>query len=363
MLFVFCLFFFSFCLSVPIDVLLVAYDTGDSNIIRQLAEKMEKESQSYSIVGFGRAKTIFKLHPKFQEIADGSVSDRSVLLSQKTICQLKKSFHPKVVFSGMASTGQAQILNAFPNARTYAVYDNFDSPQKKDFIQPFIKEVGPITGYMIPAGFLLKEFKNFLPAGSAIFVVGQPALEDWASVFNNCDRVALRQSLKIRKTEKVILFAGGMDDTYAKYFDIFIQAVKQRPSWRVFVTYHPKSTGEVERRIVEKYKASNVFVSNDVKTNHLAIIADILVCHKSSVCQQAFSVGVRCGYVVGDDYSNFLIDQGLVPKFNNSIDLLRFLDQEDAMPQRDRLTKQRIALDKSGVPTSATQNIVHILRN
>ncbi|UNM06161.1 MAG: hypothetical protein H6925_07035 [Holosporaceae bacterium] len=91
---------------------------------------------------------------------------------------MKKSFHPKVVFSGMASTGQAQILNAFPNARTYAVYDNFDSPQKKDFIQPFIKEVGPITGYMIPAGFLLKEFKNFLPAGSAIFVVGQPALED-----------------------------------------------------------------------------------------------------------------------------------------------------------------------------------------
>ncbi|UNM06162.1 MAG: hypothetical protein H6925_07040 [Holosporaceae bacterium] len=36
--------FLLFCLSVPIDVLLVAYDTGDSNIIRQLAEKMEKRA-------------------------------------------------------------------------------------------------------------------------------------------------------------------------------------------------------------------------------------------------------------------------------------------------------------------------------
>jgi hypothetical protein len=253
---------------------------------------------------------------------------------------------------------------AFPKAKRVAIYDNFDAPAGKEFIQPFSENIGRINLYMVPAQFLVPDFKDMF-SGTAVEAVGQPALEEWKEVFEKTDRAQLRKELKLSATQKVIVFAGGVDDSYPQHLKMFVNVVARHPQWKVFITYHPKTTGKVERDIVKEANVSNIVVSNDIKTNVLATIADELVCHKSSVCQQAFSVGVPCVYLAGADYHNFLIDKGLVRRFDTEADLEDYLTKrmgEKTQPWTTRLDQHQATMRKEGIPSHASSLIVRRLK-
>ena len=362
LLFVFAAFTWAAPLKIPI--LLCPYDTGDSTIIKRVSEGLDQRKIDYRILCHGRAGQIFKDHTKCVLLEGGDVQDRARPLSDQELAALREKFEPKSVLAGMASKGQAQILNTFQKrAAVFAIYDNFDPPSGKAFIQPFMDTIKAPTALMVPGGFLVEGFQSEGKGRfSQILVVGQPALSEWKDVFERLDRDALREKLGLDAAQKVILFAGGMDETYKDYFKVFVQAVKTLPDSRVFVTYHPKSTGDVERQIVAEEGASNILVSNDVKTNELAALADVLVCHQSSVCQQAFSVGVRCAYVAGPEYNNFLIEGRLVPRFA-VVDALRtFLKDATGKPTQETLEQQRNLMKKAGIPQNPVDLILtHLL--
>jgi len=264
----------------------------------------------------------------------------------------------------MASAGQAQVLNAFPKSQQVAIYDNFDPPEGKEFIQPFVKTVGPIHLYMVCAVFLVAPFQDLFK-GTPVEAVGQPALEEWRDVFESTDRTKLRKDLGLEMNQKVIVFAGGTDDTYKKNLDIFVRTVARHPHWKVFVTYHPKTDGSVERAAVKDANARNIKVSNDIKTNSLATIADVLVCHKSSVCQQAFSVGVSCVYVAGKEYHNFLTDQKLVIRVETEDQLEKYLTQKMLGQPKlwaTRLKENQEIMTAAGIPSQASEGIVSRLK-
>lgn len=144
------LFFSSF--GAAIDVLLCPYDTGDSNIMRRVVSQLKQEGKSFTIAGFGRGSEVFGKEKEFFLLEGGSKENRKQVLPESSIKALQEKFKPKSVLSGMASVGQAQVLNAFKGrAKTIAVYDNFDGPKGKEFIQPFMQKVGEISMYMIPA--------------------------------------------------------------------------------------------------------------------------------------------------------------------------------------------------------------------
>lgn len=360
--------YFSLCLALwaakPVDVLFCAYDTGDSNAISRILPRLKEENLTYSILAFGRGTDIFKDEKAFYKIKGGSLEDRAQLLPQSQIEDIQEQFQPKIVFSGMASVGQAQVLNAFPGSKRVAFYDNFDAPEGKEFIQPFIGHIGQINLYMVPAQFLVPNFQRIFN-GIKVRAVGQPALEEWKDVFENTDRDQLKKDLKLETDQKVILFAGGVEKTYPHYLKIFVSVVARHPEWKIFITYHPKTDGEAEREAVKEFRASNTVVGNEFKTNILATIADQLVCHKSSVCQQAFSVGVSCSYVAGDDYHNFLIDQKLVDRLDTEADLEAYLVEkikEQSTPWKRRLTEHQAILSKAGIPSDASPQIVGQLK-
>jgi hypothetical protein len=358
----------SLCLSViagkPIDVLLCAYDTGDSNMMSRLLPQLKKEKMTYVVAAFGRGADIFKDEKNLYKIKGGSLEDRAQMLPTREIESLQAELDPRVVLAGMASVGQAQMLNAFPKAKRVAIYDNFDAPAGKEFIQPFLKTIGRVHLYMIPAEFLVPDFET-LCKGALVEAVGQPALEEWQEVFEKTDRARLRKDLKLETSQKVIVFAGGMDDTYKHNLELFVRTVARHPHWKVFITYHPKTNGTLERGIVAGEKANNITVSNDIKTNVLATIADVLVCHKSSVCQQAFSVGVPCVYVAGRDYHNFLIGKGLVPRLETEDEIEEHLTKimtEKAKPWTTRLEENQQVMRETGIPPHASRVIVGRLK-
>lgn len=307
------------------DVLLVAYDVGDLNALKALAGTLAHRNRQSCFFAVGQAAVQLNQDPRvvFKELGLGGSQawPRTRILDEDDLAQLQ-TLHPKVIVTGMASALQAQLLTLTEHA--YAYYDNFDSVVGKEYIQAFLDQTkctGSPSAYWAPSQTTADTFANDpRTKDSPVSVVGQPVLEEWETLFETTDRQALRAKLGVEAGRRVILFAGGYDETYASYVSLFVSSIKDlvdELNLEVLITYHPKPGGVIERELVAKANNPHIRVidgesQGGVATNKIAIIADVFVCHKSSMGPQAISQGLPMLYVADpQDYKNIVLDEGL----------------------------------------------------
>lgn len=361
-----CLFLFAknhFADVEQIDILLCPYDMGDANAIKKLAQELEKEELVFKILPLGKAEEVFEKSPHLIKANfPNTASDREKTLTSDQLKFIKNSVKPKIVIAGMASATQAQILNLLKKEKAYTVafYDNFDSPEGKEYIQPFLKKSEKIDEYFLPSQTTLSGFQNLDKTKySKLSVLGQPVLEDWDEIFSNTNRDGLRKHLSMLPEDQLILFVGGYDDTYKEYFRLFVKAMKafkNNPSITILVTYHPKTDGSLERSIVEEEKADNVKVvdKHGPSTAVVATVANVLCCHKSSVGILALYVGLPVIYVAKKgEINNFAIKQGLAFEVDDATELVETIKRILAASNKNQTKTKNI-----GIPKDSTKNTI-----
>lgn len=307
-----------------VDVLFVAYDRGESNAFIQLEKQLRQKNISYKVLAIGSAADIFINHSEsiklpFFNLAEKLRHERSLYLPADIIASVIQSYSPRIVYSGMASVAQAQLVNSFRRQGSYGIafYDNFDNPLQQQYLLPFLKEIASLDELHVPTASARKGFLHLLDTKSAdIIVTGQPALEEWDDVYRQTDDGKVRQRLGLSANEPVILFAGGYDHGYEESFKIFVQGANRLKKIQFFVTHHPKYDGKLEDQIIKKYHCNNVqlIVKNQATTAELSKIASVIVTHKSTVGVLALYKNKPVVYVAGSHYSNFLLEAGLALK-------------------------------------------------
>ena len=362
----------SIAYSDSIDVLLCAYDMGDTVPLKSVIKQFDQQNISYRIVAIGKASEEFKDHSNRVRLDNLSEDElktwpRPQPFNEENLTQLQKEYQPKLVMVGMASAAQAQLANAFKSKGSCAIafYDNFDPITSKEYVQPFLENVEKIDAYLIPAQATLESFQQHPKTkASKLEVVGQPVLESWDDIFAKTDRAALRQTLEVSEKDKVVLFVGGYDDTYCEHFTHFVDGAKNflgRTDIKFFVTYHPKTEGELEKNIIQEKGVNNIKVIEKTgapSTTEIATLANVIVCHKSSVGMQALYKGIPVIYLVKKgDYTNFALDQGLAQQAESAQQFCGVLDQLLSTANQNRAD-----VTKLGIPEKATQTIVNLVK-
>ncbi len=355
-----------------IDVLMVAYDMGDTGPLKQVMQQFDQQKISYRVVAVGKASEELKDYPTLLNLEDFPNNDlkawsREKLFDGNIIKKLQEKVSPKIVITGMASAVQAQLINGFKSQGSYtmAFYDNFDPIIDKEYVQPFLKEIQAVDAYLIPAQPTLESFKvHEKTKGAQLKVVGQPALQVWDEIFKDTDRKALREALGLNDQDQVVLFVGGYDTTYQDFFACFVEGAKNfeaHPNIKFFVTYHPKTEGELEKQIIQEKKATNIHVIEKTgpSTQQMATLANVIVCHKSNVGMQALYKRIPVIYLVKKgDYSNFALDQGLAKQVETSTDFVQTL----ALTLKAANQNNADFSQKMGIPENATQTIVDCVK-
>lgn len=299
-----------------IDLLLVAYDQGESDAFKQLEKALKKRGINYRILSLGRAEEIFRNHPLNLTVPvpdpDQLRNNRETLWPESALIELSQRIKPKIVYSGMASAAQAQILNHMKQhgSFTLAFYDNFDPITKKEYVQAFLKTIQTLDEFHIPSAATAESFNDLVFCPNPLYMIsGQPALEAWDDIYQQTDNQSLRLELNLGPNESVVVFAGGYDDTYEEYFRVFIEATRKLPSVTFLVTHHPKTDGEVERRWIKERGAGNVRLmeKNRNSTVVLTKISVAVMVHKSSIGTMAYYKRKPVIYIAEPGTDNFLI--------------------------------------------------------
>ncbi|MRI32192.1 hypothetical protein EOPP23_04170 [Endozoicomonas sp. OPT23] len=316
------LLFFTFNLfaSEKADLLLVAYDQGESNAFIQLESVLKENGVSYRILAFGRAEEIFQHHPQrlllSTDLPKDLKTNRILPLSAKILKELQNQYSFQIIYSGMASAAQAQVLNLYKDVstKTIAFYDNFEPVEKKNYVLSFLKTLDHVDEFHVAGKVTADSFSVIAQEKHAnVVVTGQPALEAWDKIYKTTEPEKIRSVLKLNPNDRVALFAGGYDSTYPQYLRTYILGCKQLSSYQCLITYHPKTDGSLERSEVKKLQASNVRVisGKGFSTTQLSIIASVIAVHKSTISVMAAYKGKPVLYIAEPEFSNFLITQGL----------------------------------------------------
>ena len=322
-------------------ILFAVYDVADLNALKIVADTPEMREKKVCFFALGQANIQLKDDPRvvFHDVGAGGADawPRDKLLSQDTLKRLQGTLHPKIIVTGMASAAQNQIL-ALASDNAFAFYDNFDPIKEKEYVQAFLSQsqrsgVKPGAYWVASEKTAQSFYDDTRTCDVPIDIVGQPVLEEWATLFKGTDRAALRQTLGIEKDRSVILFAGGYDGSYEAHFRLFLEAVVpliEALKLEVLITYHPKPKGVLEKKLVGALHNPHVRVIDappiGIATNKLATLANIFMCHKSSLGPQAVSQGLPMVYVADPvTYKNFVIEEKLAYISNDKNMLSRLI--------------------------------------
>ncbi len=351
----------------PVPVLFIAYDQGESNAFIRIQEELEKQRIQYRILAFGRAADLF--HENRHNInlqALGNLTElkqnRHQKLEASQINSIVSRISPQIIYTGMASKVQAQILNAFGSSQHYSIafYDNFEDVTSKDYVKPFLDELQSVNEFHVPSQITRESFLKLQKAtGTTIKVTGQPVLESWDYIYEQTNTHLLRQQLGLSSEQPVVLFAGGYDTSYEESFGAFIRSTRQMPGITFLVSAHPKYNGELENEIINNLAGTNVrlILKNQFSTAVLSTIAKGLVVHKSSIAFQALYKGKPVVYMVDPSFDNELLKRNMAKRASTPAEL------KASITEILHSTDQPPSLKSLGIPEHSSQIISEILKN
>ena len=326
------------------DVLFIAYDYGDALAFKAVLPQLKLRNIHFQVLTFGAAEQAFSdeihtmqlrtLLPQKQQavLMKKWKASRSVLLPAPILKDIIAHFKADIVVTGMAHGIQAQLASQFSQAgsHTIAFYDNFDVPQSQSYVNPWLNAVTGINEVFLPGDYLIDSFLKIESLSrSEITVVGNPALESWISSQDSIDKASIINQLSLDGEKPIAIYAMGYDKSASHWFNRFLDAVMDRPDVQVVVALHPKMQGQLDPLLASKIqKIDNVKISpQNITTEALTKIADLVVTHKSTIGVKAAYAGVPVLYLADKTYTNILIEHHFAELASSWSEIINTLHQ------------------------------------
>ena len=323
-----------------LDLVLIAYDNGDGRSFRNLLPELTNRKIHWHLIAFGPAADLFEPGPNITRLNDQVPPDvslqwkenRRATLPQKITQQLIDHWKPTVVLTGMAHTGQAELTARWwqQGAWTIAFYDNFESPDKQSWVQPWLEQKPPVEEVLVPSKRLTKSFPKELAQSKGISAIAHPILVEWRESFHQSEPQSLKDSLSL-SGKPIILVAGGYGERYNNSLNVIAEAAKLRPDLQWLVAPHPRNRGEQEQALLNSDNPPPLQIITNEPTIRLASIADLVISHKSTVGWLASQLGVSTLFVRPEEEQEYLL-KNRVKIVNNSSSLLNAIHRELDQP-------------------------------
>lgn len=274
-----------------IDVLFVAYDNGDGRAFQQLIPELEAKKLNWKIVTFGPAAKLFSEQDEYvmninqnmsAPLQEAIYQNRALSLPTNLKQRMLDSFRPKVVVTGMAHQGQAQLSDMFhgQGAWSIAFYDNLESPEGQAWVRHWFENVTPVSDeLLVTMPDLSAHFSNQLTYHKKNTIVQHPAVAAWGKTIQDEDAKALKQQLKL-DDRPVIVIAGGYGDAYQKSLLLMESVAENHPEIQWLLAPHPRV---LDRQNELPPLSPAIKMITTVPTNRLVAIADVVMSHRSTV--------------------------------------------------------------------------------
>ncbi len=273
------------------STLFVLYDAGETKGLQPVFKELDKKSIDYAILAFSTALSLVESQQPAKSFdkncgvvlsAERIHWSRTRKLSEKQIAKLKGCVRPKVIVTGVVSEVQAQVARSYKKEAFVAgFYDAFSPPEEDTLV---VRAGDSWDEIWIPTN----KLSSSLLKGHRLRVVGQPSLEHWAQTTANVDPRKIYAKLELAATRPMVLYAGGYGRDYAEAFRLFVRATRAFPSLTFLLSLHPKVDGKLEKQILREEGAENIqVVPKTIDTKSVSVIAEVIVCHRSTVGVQA----------------------------------------------------------------------------
>jgi hypothetical protein len=295
-------------LSYAQEILFILQDAGETQALLPVLEKLEQENKKFTVLAAGVAQDLLQGKLWMEKLPIDKSWQRSATFSEATLKQIIQAHPAKKVVSGVAFELHGQLLQAYAQqgSTTFAFWDNINYEGSDPYFATAQKVAHVAQNVLTPRA----AFEKHLPHAT---VVGQPSIELWAKTLHQIDVKAVKARLPFLKSDQpVLLFIGGYGKEYEEAFDLFLK-VAELPELQKYaqaIAFHPKMGGNFEREHLPA-KAYLLEPKYGVSTQEAIALADIVVCHQSSVGVQAAAAGKRVIYLVPSHqtYTNPAIEQ------------------------------------------------------
>jgi hypothetical protein len=341
--------------------LFVLLDAGETKALEPVMKEMDIAGLNYKIIAFGTAWDLIKKHPKAVDIYSETNApvglnslkwDRFQSVDLEFLHNVYTLVPAEIVITGMVSKIQSQIGQFFKErgAEVLLYYDGF-SPLT---IHPFtIEMLHAASVILAPSSSVAKSIHALMP-DLRIDVVGQPTLEHWINEIKRMDVQQLKSLLKLEDQKPFLVYISGYGKGYKEAFCLFVEAVQHVENFHIGISLHPRMDGTLERKILEDYKCSHVFiVPQGVPTSHVVSIADLVVNWQSTVGVQAAFLGKPVIYLDNEssDYYCLAIENGWAVKCTSVAEFLNILDsiKLETACWRERFQKSGLPRDSARI--------------
>jgi hypothetical protein len=355
-------------LPIKTKILFVLYDAGETNALISVFKILDEKKVDYKVLLSGTSRSIMKECENCVDIqkdchtqsyVDQATWQRETPLSDEDLKKVEECIKPTLVVAGAVSNLEFQIAQLFEKKKVPSIIyrddlANLDFTQAKTaFFQHQPQELW-VASHSI-ANQIRKSYSRV-----KVKVVGQPVLEDWMLSLKNADLNSIRTSLKgFNSVQSTVLFAGQYGENYAEVFEMFLKAASKNLNLQYLISPHPKTNGEIEKKISEKYpQVKLIFVPKNIGTKNAAFVSDIVVAKSSTVLLQALFCNKKTYYLdlPTSTYKNFAIENKWIKQF--------FTHEELSKELKAFKTNSKKIMDfynASGIPNHSAEVISNAL--
>ncbi len=300
-------------------VTFILYDAGETKAMEPVFVHLRNKKVPMQVIAVGTARDIAKSNPDYFDIYSkcdfGSFIDakwpKELSVPQRDLERLEACIDPGLVVSGMSSTFQEQAVTALQkkNRIFWGYYDSFSKQAIDGVSQTMVSGLAKI---LVPSKSIREAVVAKYPTKSVV-VVGQPTLEEWRRYASEIDAREVLKKLKLTKTYPVIVYTGGYGEDYESSFRMFVKEAAKMKDIDVLISLHPKVDGTLERAVIQEVGANNMLVvDKTIPTHEIAIIADLIVTHRSSAGVQSVFLGKPVLYLDSraGAYSDLALEMG-----------------------------------------------------
>lgn len=351
------LFSFSVCAKVPL--LFIFEDAGETLALAPVLEELRLQKKDFSVLAMGTAAELtaemverFDLKQKceIEESMDTISTWRSSLGTKFRQCFLKTQIVMGV--NGKNALAVAKALNHKKQVWGYDDAFSFTDGKRYQAFTPYLGQM------LVPSQKIKKEFAQCC-SKLKVKVVGQPSLEEWREASQKVDKQKIIRELVLDPARKVLVYAGGYGEGYAESFALFAESVSKLEGVQILLSLHPKVDGALEREILSKYHVEKMvkIIPKTIRTKEVAVLADLVVVHESSVGVQALFMGKKILYLdlPGNSYSDLALEEGWAKQLTNVADFIQETQKILKGPKSTRVFSVK------GVPLNSKTIIVKML--
>lgn len=359
------------------DLLFVGFDAGETNIWAQVLKSWE-DAPKTQVLTMATATKIAKeasLSPIcIENFGISCPSNQRLYEFSSTDLEKIDQLSASVLITGMYSSPERQIAELFhkKGSQVVAVWDNFSTYEKLplDLVVNVEKIIHSADAVLVPSIEIADDLNQRFSTHKAI-ALGQPTLDLWEERLAQVDKVSSLAKTSFRADAPILTYIGGYEEKsngYNDSFHLFVKSVNAlKIPVQIIVQLHPRSDGSFEKEILEKYACQNpqfpaYIISNgkQLSTYEAVAIADLGICHRSTVATQALFAGKRFMHIdlPRTTFSNFAIEKCLTAQCLSAEEATQYLAEHLHEP-----IDLSSLYEKSGISPNATQHFQSYLAN